>query len=265
MRLVAAIAVVVLTGCPQSLAGLGTAAEQGDGLPPNRDVLRDAGAPDAGQGLDDDAGPPPPPPPGDAGPAPDAGDPGAACVTWQDCPPWLGDPSSGFACVDGQCACDPEGTLSEGCGQAGGFWNAGTCYCDLLDEDEPAACNVWQDCPPHYESTQSGYECIAQQCTCDPDGTYQGNCATQGGYWVAPECFCAFNDDGPPGYDPEPDCWWHLEEPLCDPDRWVDTSHYETECGYQNDEYVCENVWVSSGYYEDGACPPPYWEQRCYG
>src|SRR5690606_7450713 len=112
---------------------------------------------------------------------------------------------------------------------------------------------------------QSGYECVAQQCSCDPAGTYQNNCASQGGYWIAQECYCAFSDVGPPHQPPEPDCWWHLVEPPCDPDRWVDTSHYETECYTINGEYTCESVWVTSGYWEPGACPAPYWDQRCYG
>lgn len=270
MRLGSLLFMLALAGCSQSLGGFGLGGDGDDnGLPPNQDEPRDAGALDAGQPPGgDDAGPPPPPPPPpeDAGPGTDAGNVGASCVTWQDCPPWLGDPNSGFACVQGQCSCDPDGNLSQGCGQSGGYWDAAACYCEFIDADEPAACSVWQDCPPHYESTQSGYECVDQQCTCDPAGTYQGNCATQGGYWVPEECFCAFTDVAPPNEDPEPDCWWHLEEPPCDPDRWVDTSHYEEECYYDgNGDQVCESVWVSSGYYEDGACPSPYWEQRCYG
>src|SRR5690606_5801554 len=130
-------------------------------------------------------------------------------------------------------------------------WDPSACYCTFLNGDEPASCNEWQDCPPHYGSLQSGYECVSQLCTCDPTGTYRGNCASQGGYWIAAECYCAFSDVGPPNQAPEPDCWWHLVEPPCDPDRWVDTSHYETECRYDhNDNYICESVWVPSGYWE---------------
>lgn len=265
MRRLLPLCLALLAGCSQSLAGFGALDDGGTGLPPNREVRDDAGVTDAGSppGGTDAGGP------GggnDAGPGPDGGPGGAACVTWEDCPPYLGDPNSGFACVDAQCVCDPEGTIGQGCAASGGFWDPGACYCTFLTDEQPSPCSVWQDCPPHYESTQSGYECVSQQCTCDPTGTYQANCGTQGGYWVPEECYCAFTDVAPPGQAPEPDCWWHLEEPPCDPDRWVDTSRYETECRYDhNDEYVCEQVWVESGYWEDGPCPSPYWEQRCYG
>lgn len=255
----------MLAGCPQALGGALWKDDGGvSGLPPNRDVVEDAGSPDAGGppgGVDAGDGPAPT----DGGVGPDAGPGGDACVTWEDCPPYFGDPNSGYACVSEQCVCDPQGTLAQGCAASGGYWDPAACYCSFLD-DEPASCNVWQDCPPHHDSLQSGYECVNQQCTCDPAGTYQTNCSNQGGYWIAQECFCAFSDVAPPTDPPEEDCWWHLEEPPCDPDRWVDTSHYEDECYYDaNDQYVCDAVWVEDGYYEDGACPSPYWDKRCYG
>lgn len=264
MRHLLPLCLVLLVGCPQSLTGGVPEDDAGAGLPPNRDIRGDAGAPDGGPPGGGDAGTPDAGPPGDGGQVPDAG-PGAACVIWEDCPPHFGDPNSGFACVDEQCACDPQGAIGQGCAASGGFWDPAACYCSFL-QDEPVACAVWQDCPPHHGSLQSGYECLSQQCTCDPSGTYQANCAGQGGYWIAAECYCAFNDVGPPSQAPEPDCWWHLVEPVCDPDRWVDTSRYEAECYYDhNDDYVCDQIWVSSGYWEPGACPAPYWDQRCYG
>jgi hypothetical protein len=127
-------------------------------------------------------------------------------------------------------------------------------------------CNVWQDCGPLYDDPNSGMECVSNTCQCDPVGQWAGTCGSMGGFWVQSACQCVFSDMPPPSYEPTEDCWWHLEQPPCDPDRWVDTSHYEDECYYDAyDQYVCDPVWVESGYYEAGACPSPYWLERCYG
>lgn len=90
---------------------------------------------------------------------------------------------------------------------------------------------------------------------------YAPRCTEYGGYWVQAECFCAFADEAPPGAADE-DCYWRWDAPPCDPDRWVDTSHYE--CRYdERNELRCD-VWVQSGYWEDGACPTGHWEEICY-
>ncbi|MCP4501943.1 MAG: hypothetical protein GY822_18450 [Deltaproteobacteria bacterium] len=67
-------------------------------------------------------------------------------------------------------------------------------------------------------------------------------------------------------WDVEPECWWHLIEPLCDADRYVDTSYYREECypDPNGGPDICNSVYVPDGYYEDGACPAPYWEPLCY-
>jgi hypothetical protein len=125
-------------------------------------------------------------------------------------------------------------------------------------------CAVWQDCGPLYDDPNSGMECVANTCQCDPVGQWSQTCTTMGGYWVQSACQCVFTDVAPPGYEPFANCWWDLEQPPCDPERWVDTSHYEDECYYDAyDQYVCDAVWVESGYYEAGACPSPYWIERC--
>lgn len=132
--------------------------------------------------------------------------------------------------------------------------------------DPNGQCTVWQDCGPLYDDQNSGMECVSNTCQCDPVGQWSQTCTSMGGYWVASACQCVFSEQPPPSYEPSEDCWWHLEQPPCDPDRWVDTSHYEDECTYDAyDQYVCDSVWVESGYYEDGACPAPYWLERCYG
>jgi hypothetical protein len=265
-----ALLIVLAPACAQSVGGslFGPGDDDSVGLPAHRG--QDAGTAgtaglDGGPGGSLDAGPGSGPD-GGAGGGIDGG-PGApaACITWQDCPPHLGDPFSGFSCLAQTCICDPDGQIATGCASLGGFWRAADCYCEVLGP-EPAACQQWQDCPPHYASQQSGYDCVDLLCSCDPGGQYQQTCAGLGGYWISSECFCAFAGEPPPSYAPEPDCWWHWEEPPCDPERWVDTSYQEEECSYDGSgQRVCQWVWVYDGYWEPGACPAPYWDQRCYG
>lgn len=130
--------------------------------------------------------------------------------------------------------------------------------------NEGDQCNQWQDCGPYGGDQNSGFECVNNACTCDPGGHWSETCQSGGGYWVYTDCLCVFADAAPPDEYAGDGCYWHYEQPVCDPDRWVDTSHYEDECYYDaNDEWRCDPVWVESGYYEAGACPSPYWDRRC--
>ena len=226
---------------------------------------RDGGSIDSGNPTpSNDAGTPSPPSVNnDAGPEPP---PANTCTLWSDCAPFFGDPNSGYACENAACVCDPSGNARQNCTAAGGNFLTGSCYCQLASEpEEPpdvgGTCQRWQDCAPHYGDQNSGFECISTVCTCDPQQSYASRCAEYGGFWVQAECFCAFADEGPPG-DADENCYWKWIAPPCDPDRWVDTSHYE--CRYdERNERRCD-VWVESGYWEDGACPTGYWREICY-
>jgi len=130
--------------------------------------------------------------------------------------------------------------------------------------NEGDACYQWSDCGPYGADQNSGYECINNACTCDPGGHWSDTCTAAGGFWVYTDCLCTFAETPPPTEYAGDGCYWHWEEGVCDPDRWVDTSHYEDDCYYDsNNDLRCDSVWVTSGYYEDGACPSPYWDKRC--
>ncbi len=125
-------------------------------------------------------------------------------------------------------------------------------------------CTVWQDCGPHYANPNSGYDCVDAQCQCDVTGQWASTCYSLGGLFVAEDCLCVFNTIPYPSSDAGESCYWHYEEGDCDPDQWIDTSHYEYDC--YTDSYgdnVCDPIWVESGYYETSACIDPYWEERC--
>lgn len=246
-------------------------------------VQPDAPSPEGAPGTPTPEGPSPEAPgpespePGEPGtpapegtPEPDA--PPQTCSVWQDC--GIGDDNTnGYECEGGTCTCDPDVVYAGNCQNLGGQWDAASCACLFDAIDIGGTCSVWQDCPPGFDSTQSGFDCVNNTCTCDPNGTYSTNCQSQGGYWVPQECFCVFSDSPPPQTTPDPDgfasdeppvCWWHHEQPPCDPDRYVDTSHYEERCFYNADDvWTCEQVWVQEGHYEPGACPPPIWDLRC--
>lgn len=235
-------------------------------LPPNQEAVEPwQGVPtdaDGGLAPGDDAG-------AVDGPA-DGGSPGGqgagSCQVWSDCGPFYGDPNSGYACESGTCLCDPAGNAAQNCLGAGGTFDQTLCYCQLPNAGPTVggSCQQWQDCAPHFGDQNSGFECQNATCVCDPDVVFAGRCQSYGGYWIVEECFCAFTDQAVPDEDPGAGCYWHWEAPPCDPDRWVDTSRYEEQCGYDaNDQWRCESVWVTSGYWEPGACPSGHWERRC--
>lgn len=265
LRLFVAALVLAIAGCPNSVSlpgdndgGLGS-------LPLNREGQGDGGTPSADAGTPGETDGGAPADPVDGGAPDDGGVAPESCQVWSDCGPFYSDPNSGYGCVDQTCVCDPGGNAQQNCAAAGGAWRADLCYCQPA-EPPPigGACQVWQDCGPHYGDMNSGFECVNATCSCDPSGQYAGRCGQYGGYWIADECYCAFAGQPPPAEDPGANCYWHWEAPPCDPDRWVDTSHYEQECSYDtNGDYVCDSVWVESGYWEDGACPAGYWERRC--
>jgi hypothetical protein len=125
-------------------------------------------------------------------------------------------------------------------------------------------CQSWAECAVPAGDPNSGFQCVSGQCVCDADGSAQAECASNGGEFVTDECRCVFSPEPYPSEYPGDNCYWHWEEPVCDPDRWVDTSYYTEECYYDsNDYYVCNTVYVEDGYWEPGYCPSPYWEQRC--
>ena len=155
-------------------------------------------------------------------PEPDAPEPdgvpaGGACTTWEECGIGANN-TNGFECVNQACVCDPATTYEGTCASLGGECNAAACACIFAPVDVGGSCSVWQDCPPGFDSTQSGFECLQGQCTCDPDGGYATTCAGLGGYWVAAECFCVFSNTPPPSTVPDdgfssdepPVCWWHF-------------------------------------------------------
>jgi hypothetical protein len=128
------------------------------------------------------------------------------------------------------------------------------------------ACTVWQDCGPHYGDLNSGFECVASLCSCDPAGQWAIQCVTGlQGSWVALECLCVVSaTSSPPTGNPDPNpsdnvqCWWSWHSNGCEPDRWVDTSHYDRVCNPD-----CRDVWVNSGYWESGNCNGGRWIKRC--
>ena len=141
-----------------------------------------------------------------------------------------------------------------------------------VPEPGSESCVQWQECGPHYGDSNSGYECVNNTCSCDPTGNTQTNCQQAGGYFISEECYCAMADSPPPSepienqseYDGQ-ECWYHWEDVPCDPDTWVDTSYYDQECYYDaNNEYICDTVYVNDGYWEEGYCPPGWWEVWCY-
>lgn len=138
------------------------------------------------------------------------------------------------------------------------------------DQAAPApgtqACQQWQDCAPHYGDAYSGYDCIDNFCSCDPDSSKMTQCTINGGQWLGQECFCVTNATPMPEADAGSEaCWWSWHQDDCDPDRWVDTSYQEEQC-YCCDEYgddICDWVWVEDGYWVDGYCPDGYWIEVC--
>jgi hypothetical protein len=127
-------------------------------------------------------------------------------------------------------------------------------------------CQQWQDCAPHYGDAYSGYQCIGNLCTCDPDSSMMTQCTVNGGQWLGPECFCVTNATPMPRADAgSAECWWSWHQDDCEPDRWVDTSYYEyIECYDEDGEYYYDcGYWVYDGYYEDGYCPDGYWIEVC--
>lgn len=132
-------------------------------------------------------------------------------------------------------------------------------------EDPPAQqCDVWQDCGPNYSNPNSGFDCVDDTCQCDATGQWATACSGMGGQFIIDDCLCVFTDTAFPNDPPPEDCYWHLEEGVCDAELWIDTSHYEEDCYYDaQDVYQCDSYWIESGYYEDGACPDPYWIPYC--
>ena len=126
------------------------------------------------------------------------------------------------------------------------------------------SCNQWQDCAPHYSDSNSGYECIASLCVCDPNNQMMTQCTTSGGVWLGAECFCETNATDPmPNSDAGyPDCWWTWVQDSCEPDYWVDTSYEQCYCCDDYGYDICD--WIYDGYWESGYCPPGYWDERCY-
>jgi|GEM_PF-978055 len=212
---------------------------------------------------------------GEPAPSPDA-EPegpieGGVCEYWSDCPAG-DDDNSGYECVDGACVCDPNDQYRDNCVALGGIWSGPDCMCDFPGDGVGGSCQQWQDCGPFTDNYQTGFDCVSGTCVCDPNGQYQTGCAQQGGSWVSGDCACSFAGAPPSSsavpegwiWDVEPECWWHLVEPVCDPDMWVDTSYYRDECYYDaNDNYICNSVYVPDGHWRDGACPAPYWEPWC--
>ncbi|MEW5851060.1 MAG: hypothetical protein AB2A00_19895 [Myxococcota bacterium] len=127
-----------------------------------------------------------------------------------------------------------------------------------------STCNTWQDCPPHYGDLNSAFECVSNQCVCDPTGNWQYQCTNQGAYFSDFDCFCVMNGGAPPSEDPDPDdnCGWEYEY-YCEPDRWVDDSHYERRCETVNGQTECRDVWVDDGHWEDGGCNHVRWVWKC--
>jgi hypothetical protein len=130
-------------------------------------------------------------------------------------------------------------------------------------------CDVWQDCGPNYDDLNSGFECQASTCTCDPDGTWAPRCAEAGASWNPAECLCVFSSEPMPTIlatppsssrrrDDDVVCWWHFRDTGCAPDRFVDQAHIERQCA----RGVCRNVWVQDGYWVDGECSGR-WVIRC--
>ncbi len=138
------------------------------------------------------------------------------------------------------------------------------------DQAAPApgsqSCQQWQDCAPHYGDAYSGYQCIGNLCTCDPDNSMMTRCTSNGGQWLGPECFCVTNATPMPQSDAGAgSCWWSWHQDDCEPDRWVDTSYYEyIECYDEDGDYYYDcGYWVYDGYWEDGYCPDGYWVEVC--
>ncbi len=125
-------------------------------------------------------------------------------------------------------------------------------------------CLQWQDCQPHLGDPNSAYECVHSQCVCDPTGHWVTECGTIGGYFSAFDCYCVLGGSTPPNADPDPTdaCGWTWEY-YCEPDRWVDTSHYERRCETISGQTECRDVWVDSGRWEEGGCNHTRWVWKC--
>jgi len=134
------------------------------------------------------------------------------------------------------------------------------------------SCSVWQDCAPRYGHPNSGYQCLQSSCTCDSDGSFEQECRGQGAYWIAQECYCAFDVSELPSKELTDIryCWWTWRDRYyvwCEADTWVDTSYYDQDCyyDYYYEYEVCDSVYVQDGYWEAGICHyEPYWEEVCY-
>jgi hypothetical protein len=100
-------------------------------------------------------------------------------------------------------------------------------------------------------------------------GQWRTACTGQGATWVAAECFCAMNAGSSPSGSADDDpndnvyCWWSWRPDGCEPNRWVDTSHYDRRCETINGRTECRDVWVDSGYWESGNCNNGRWIKRC--
>jgi len=125
-------------------------------------------------------------------------------------------------------------------------------------------CGTWQECPPHYADLNSAYECRANQCECDPDGTWSPQCTSMGGYFNAFDCYCMQDGTAPPSEDdnPDDDCGWEWEY-YCEEDTYRDTSRYERRCETISGKTQCRDVWVNSGYWESGGCNHVRWVWKC--
>lgn len=134
----------------------------------------------------------------------------------------------------------------------------------VFDGGGGVGCNQWQDCQPHLADPNSAYECVANQCVCDPQGTWAPACAGLNGYFSTFDCFCVISGSSPPMSDPDPTdrCGWEWGT-YCTADTYVDTSHYERRCGTVSGETVCEDVWVQSGYYLNDGCSHTEWTWKC--
>jgi hypothetical protein len=133
---------------------------------------------------------------------------------------------------------------------------------DETNHNASSACQVWQDCPADYGDRNSGMECVAQSCVCDPQNQWAQVCTQEGGYWSAGLCMCYFASIPPP-QDTAEDCDW-VWDYFCEGDVWIDTSYWDEQCGYTyDDEWRCEDVWVEQGYWQNGDCLDGRWTLQC--
>ena len=135
------------------------------------------------------------------------------------------------------------------------------------NSDQPQSCAVWQECAEPYGDLNSGMECVANACVCDPSNQWSNTCTQGGGYWSAQLCMCYFASSPPPSTSDSSNddgrCDWSWE-PLCGTDQWVDTSYWDQDCYYDSDnDWVCEDVWVEDGHWQNDGCGDGHWKWIC--